>query len=244
MAQTRRQRAGIAAAADRGVIRPPLDRDVIVGAALALLDEVGLDGLSMRNLAERLTIKAASLYWYVRDKEELLGLLADAICVEVGAPVAEAPWRAQLETLLGEYRRILQSHRDAARILFGTIPTGPHRLRLVDMSLAALGAAGFEGMDIVRAARLLVDNVTSSVLEEANEAALAARVAGQESGEEGAPSAAYSPFTSLPASAYPSIAALAALLAEPDGDGRFQFGLKVMLDGLERQLPPPGERPV
>ncbi|MGI8913501.1 MAG: TetR/AcrR family transcriptional regulator C-terminal domain-containing protein [Chloroflexota bacterium] len=61
-------------------------------------------------------------------------------------------------------------------------------------------------------------------------------MAGQESGEEGASSAAYSPFTSLPASAYPSIAALAALLAEPDGDGRFQFGLKVILDGLERQL--------
>src|SRR6266700_1708933 len=65
-----------------------LDPDQIVQAALQLLGEVGLDGLTMRRLAERLNIKAASLYWHVRDKEELIVLLANEICASVSAPGA------------------------------------------------------------------------------------------------------------------------------------------------------------
>ena len=59
--------------------RIPLDRDRIVRVALELLDEVWLDDLSMQRPAERLNVTAASLYWYVHDKSELLALLADAI---------------------------------------------------------------------------------------------------------------------------------------------------------------------
>src|SRR5437764_10081553 len=66
-----------------------IDLDQIVKAALQLLDEVGLDGLTMRRLAERLGIRAASLYRHVRDKDELLVLLADEISGEI--PVAEIP---------------------------------------------------------------------------------------------------------------------------------------------------------
>src|SRR5919197_3575765 len=63
--------------------RPSVTREQVVREALALLDEVGFDGLTMRRLAERLGVQAASLYNHVRDKHELLALLADAICGEV-----------------------------------------------------------------------------------------------------------------------------------------------------------------
>src|SRR4029077_7430561 len=63
-----------------------LTRERLVEAALELIDKQGLEGLSMRALAERLQVKAASLYWHVRDRDELLGLLADAILESVSRP--------------------------------------------------------------------------------------------------------------------------------------------------------------
>jgi TetR/AcrR family tetracycline transcriptional repressor len=98
-------------------------REHIVGAALELLDESGLDGLTMRTLAERMGVRAASLYWHIRDKEQLLGLLAEAILAEVPEPPTDLPWRAQLEAFATEYRRVLHSHRDAARIVLEAQPT-------------------------------------------------------------------------------------------------------------------------
>jgi AcrR family transcriptional regulator len=69
----------------RATRRAQLDRAQVVRAALALVDEVGLDGLTMRRLAERLGIQAASLYKHVKDKDELLVLLADEI--SAGSPI-------------------------------------------------------------------------------------------------------------------------------------------------------------
>ncbi len=55
-----------------------LNREAVVQAALAMLDAVGVDGLSMRALADRLGVKAASLYWHLRDKDQLLELVAES----------------------------------------------------------------------------------------------------------------------------------------------------------------------
>ena len=57
-------------------VEPALNQRQIVQAALDLLDEVGFDGLTMRSLASKLGIQAASLYWHLRSKQELLSLLA------------------------------------------------------------------------------------------------------------------------------------------------------------------------
>lgn len=245
MARRRSRRAFVGAAGaeaaqgDAQGRRQPLDLQRIVRAALALLDEAGLDGLNMRALAERLGVKAASLYWYVRNKEELLELLADAISAEVRAPAVDLPWRARVEALLVDNRRVLLAHRDAARILVATPPAGPNRMRLIDLVFDALLAAGFSGVEVIRAGRLLNDYVTSFVLEEANEVGMAAAMG---VGEDGAASieeveaAGQRSFAALPADTYPAIAAVAAHIADPDLDARFRFGLKVVLDGLERQL--------
>src|SRR5260370_41392751 len=97
-----------------------LDRAQVVRAALALLDEVGLDDLTMRRLAERLGIKAASLYRHVRDKNELLAMLGDAISAEIPLPSQELPWREALARAARDYRRALLAHRDGARVLVAT----------------------------------------------------------------------------------------------------------------------------
>src|SRR5215471_13622158 len=73
-----------------------LDQGQVVRAALVLLDEVGLDELTMRRLAERLGVKAASLYRHVRNKDELLALLGDEISAEIPLPRSSGTWREQL----------------------------------------------------------------------------------------------------------------------------------------------------
>src|SRR5436309_13810414 len=96
-------------------VGPALDQKQIVQAALALLDEVGFDGLTMRNLAKKLGVQAASLYWHVRSKQDLLSLVAEEICAPMRESDRTLPWREQLEALANEYRRVLLAHRDAAR---------------------------------------------------------------------------------------------------------------------------------
>jgi TetR/AcrR family tetracycline transcriptional repressor len=139
----------------------------VVRAALDVLDEVGLDGLTMRRLADKLGVKAASLYWHVRNKEELLGLLAEAIAAGVREPEPDMSWRERLETLAWENRRVLLAHRDAARILAGTPPAGANRLRLAEITLRALLKAGLDHRDATYAAILLTDYATGFVAEEA-----------------------------------------------------------------------------
>src|SRR5919205_1977617 len=85
--------------------RPSIDRERLVREALALLDAVGFDGLTMRRLAERLGVQAASLYNHIRDKHELLALLADTICGEVRAPDPCRPWRGRQGGLARGYPR-------------------------------------------------------------------------------------------------------------------------------------------
>jgi AcrR family transcriptional regulator len=70
--------------------RPALTRKRIIGEVLDLLDEVGVDGLTIRRLAERLGIQGASLYKQILDKDELVALLADAIAGDVRPPPARA----------------------------------------------------------------------------------------------------------------------------------------------------------
>ncbi|MDR0360965.1 MAG: TetR/AcrR family transcriptional regulator C-terminal domain-containing protein, partial [bacterium] len=139
-------------------------REQVVGAALDVLDEAGLDGLTMRTLAERMGVRAASLYWHIRDKDQLLGLVAEAILAEVPEPPADLPWRAQLETFATGYRRVLHAHRDAARIVLEVQPAAPG---LYERLVATLLAAGFEGGDAVDACHLIAGTfVPAAVAEE------------------------------------------------------------------------------
>ena len=75
-----------------------LNREAVVQAALEMLDAVGVDGLSMRALADRLGVKAASLYWHLRDKDQLLELVAEAVLDRVVVPVSPRSWRHRSPT--------------------------------------------------------------------------------------------------------------------------------------------------
>ena len=94
-----------------------LTRERLVGAALDLIGAEGLDGLSMRALADRLQVKAASLYWHVRDRRELLELLAESILESVRRPPGGAAWRPAVLDAASALGERVAAQKDASRIL-------------------------------------------------------------------------------------------------------------------------------
>ena len=119
-----------------------LSRDKIVDAALRLMEREGLQGVSMRKLAQELDAGAATLYWHVGDKEQLLGLMLDRI---VGQSKVVEPdpehWQEQVKQLARNARELFKSHRDAAQLSMGRIPTGPNSLPVLERYLAVLASA-------------------------------------------------------------------------------------------------------
>jgi TetR/AcrR family tetracycline transcriptional repressor len=208
--------------------RRPLTRGAIVDAALRLLDRDGIGGLSMRKLAQELDVGTASLYWHVRDKEELLGLLLDRIVGEAEVPDPEPDnWREQVKELGRENRRLLQRHRDAAQISLGRIPVGPESMPVLERNLAILVAAGLPPRVVALAADMFALYVGGFAFEESmgNEQADVAQLAEY--------------FRSLPADEFPTLVALADDLVAGDADERFEFALELLIRGLEAMAADP-----
>ncbi|MCC7450578.1 MAG: TetR/AcrR family transcriptional regulator C-terminal domain-containing protein [Anaerolineae bacterium] len=211
-----------------------LNTDQIVQAALQLLDQMGLDGLTMRRLADNLGVKAASLYWHVKDKDELIVLLANALCGSLNAPDPARSWREQLAQFADEYRRRLLSHRDAARVmLLSGPPSGANRLDLVEMLLGVLLKAGYSAQDAAFGSFLLNDYVTTFVMEETRDTDLPT----EDSAGEALPEEADTNWIDmLPPDRYPNIRTLAPHWRSVNMDEQFRFGVEVLLDGLEKRL--------
>src|SRR5215469_18405025 len=94
-----------------------LNRQAVVDAALELLGEAGVDGLSMRGLADRLGVKAASLYWHVRDKQQVLELLAEALLGRVRVPTRPADWREQVRSACAQLATLLADEVTAGAVI-------------------------------------------------------------------------------------------------------------------------------
>ncbi|XVV17514.1 TetR/AcrR family transcriptional regulator C-terminal domain-containing protein [Actinoplanes sp. CA-131856] len=97
-----------------------LDREKVVAAALELLDEGGLDGLTLRKLGDRLGVRAPTLYWYVKDKAALVAALAEAILSDLNdlpRPVAGQTWDDWLAGVAVRLRAAMIAHPDGARIV-------------------------------------------------------------------------------------------------------------------------------
>jgi TetR/AcrR family tetracycline transcriptional repressor len=116
-----------------------LEKQIIIDAALRLLDEVGADGLSMRVLAKALAVQAPTLYWHFPSKQALLDQMADAIVASVPKSVkASDDPEELLRSVAMALRAALLSRRDAARVYAGSYRLGSNVLAMTDLTLGAL----------------------------------------------------------------------------------------------------------
>jgi TetR/AcrR family tetracycline transcriptional repressor len=209
-----------------------VQRQDIIDAAMALLDEVGMDGLTMRRLAGALQIQAPSLYWHFAGKQALLDAMADALLAEmVLPPDGEMPWDEWLRAMATEFRRALKSRRDGARVYAGTFPTMDNVLRIGNHVIAKLHDAGADERVALHTLFTLQYFVIGFTIEEqatmpppgGGEGVDLKRVAQQ--------------LTAEQAARYPHAAATVLLLASDDDDARFRFGLDRLIDGLKAVIP-------
>ncbi|MFI6581303.1 TetR/AcrR family transcriptional regulator C-terminal domain-containing protein [Embleya sp. NPDC050493] len=145
-----------------------MNRETVVGEALDLLDEVGLDAVSTRRLAKRLGVEQPSLYYHFRNKKELLGAMAEAAMrPHATAPLPEPDddWRDWFVENTRSLRRTLLMRRDGARLHAGSSPGGTDLDRIAH-KMAFLIASGVPERD-ARMAMLAAGRFTiGSVLEE------------------------------------------------------------------------------
>jgi AcrR family transcriptional regulator len=214
--------------------RQPLSRDVIVDVALRIVDHEGIDGLSMRRVAQEFDTGPSSLYAHVANKEELLDLMVDKVTGEVPVPEPDpAHWQEQVKQMARDSLRVMAAHADLARATMANIPVGPNALRVSEGMLAIMIAGGLPP----RVAAWALDRIFMYVSADAFEGALygvKARASGkneQEFAEEFF-GQLREYFANLPPDRFPTISKHAETIVSGDGDERFEFGLDMLVDGL------------
>ncbi|WP_200303370.1 TetR/AcrR family transcriptional regulator [Streptomyces adelaidensis] len=219
---------------------PALSRDHIVAEALRLLDEEGIDALSMRRLGTRLNAGATSLYRHVANKDELIELAVDEIYGEIEAPVHPDPanWRTDMAGCAHSLRTTILRHPWLASVLgeMGMSYLGPNWMRASEATLNVLTTAGFPTDEADRALSTVVAYVTGMATSEAAWLNVLAR-----SGQDERTMVEHLwPAAEEAAQEYP-------LLREGYAEQRgtdpraareegFQYGLDRVLDGLETRL--------
>lgn len=131
-----------------------LSREKLVSVGLELLDEHGLEGLSLRKLATELDVQASAIYWHFKNKQELLDEMATAMFRQLLTDKdwpQPRDWRDGLERLGVELRAMLLSRRDGAKMAAGTYLTDDSLLSSMEIPLRFLTEAGFPLRDAVRA---------------------------------------------------------------------------------------------
>ncbi len=199
-----------------------LEREKIVDAALALLNEVGLDRLTTRKLAERLGVQQPALYWHFRNKNALLDAMNEEILRRGHTrrtPLPGEGWSAFILEHARSFRRALLAYRDGARVHAGNEPPDSE-LPYSDAQLRCLVDAGFEPRFAIRAMVTLGIYVVGSVLEEQATAERQTEI---------------DRFMDR-INAYPLLAE--AILAQVDDgfDAAFETGLALIVAGLEGEL--------
>ena len=212
--------------------RDPITVEAITDAAIKVLDSEGLDGLSMRRVADALNTGPASLYWHVGNKDGLLDLVFDQLIGEMRVPAPQGGrWKEQLKEVALDQRATILRHRDLVAISMGRIPMGPHALRYTEAVVAILRAGGVPDDLAVSGYLLLFALVNGFTMDE-----MAEPVASTED-HPGAPSpnAVSGYLASLPSDQFPNITAVAPHFAQWDNDVQFGMLVDLYVDGLAQR---------
>jgi TetR/AcrR family tetracycline transcriptional repressor len=205
-----------------------VDRGKVIHTALRLLNEVGLEGLTLRRLAQELGVRAPTLYWHIKSKQELLDEMATAILrdhVLVGsAPPDLESWQDWMIEVARGMRRMLLSYRDGAKVVSGTYVTDDSVLASMEIPLRGLTGAGFSLADAIAAWSTLYSFVVGFTIEE------------QAVHPGGGSDPRYQPEVRarrIDADRFP-LTQQAGAIQFGDFDERFDQGVRIIIAGLER----------
>ena len=205
--------------------RAPLSRERVLRTAVALADEAGIESLSMRKLAQRLGVEAMSLYHYVASKDEILDDMLDTVFREIEVPDG-GDWRSAIRATAISTHDTLLRHRWAPGLVMSSDRVTDSRLRHMDTVLGRLREAGFADTLTDHAYHAIDSYVIGFTLWQLPIVALAEEL----------PDLARRFYEELPVEQYPHLAAHIEYHMAPSRSdvNAFEFGLDLILDGLER----------
>ena len=210
--------------------RAPLTRERVLRAAIDLADAGGIEALSMRRLAQELGVEAMSLYYHVTNKNDILNGIVDLVVSEFELPPAEADWKAAIRTTAVSAHEVLVRHPWAANLVLSGTGVSEARLRYMDAILGSLRRAGFSADMTDHAYHALDSHIMGFTLWQV----------GMNLGSEDELRAMAGEFLAqLSAEEFPYLAEHVEQHLKPRTDdvGEFEFGLGLILDGLERLRP-------
>jgi AcrR family transcriptional regulator len=208
--------------------RVPLSRERVLRAAVALADDSGLESLTMRKLGEVVRVEAMSLYNHVANKGDLLDGMVDLVFSEIRLPSAGVDWKTAMRQRAISAREVLSRHPWGIGLMESRSTPGPATLRHHDAVLGILRTAGFSVELAAHANSLLDSYIYGFALQEAN----LPFDTPQETAE-----LAQTIMAEFPADAYPRLTEMAVqhvLRLGYDYGNEYQFGLDLILDGLDR----------
>jgi AcrR family transcriptional regulator len=208
--------------------RVPLSRDRVLQAALEVADGGGLGSLTIRSLAEAVGVKPMSVYHHVANKEAILDGIVDLVFAEIEVPPGDGDWRAEMHVRAASARRALRRHPWAIGLMESRTTPGPATLRHHDAVLGSLRAGGLS-VELAGHAYAVLDSYIYGFA--VQEAGLPFE------GPEQVADLAESMMAGFDAGQYPHLTEYATKIAMQPGfdfGNEFDFGLGLVLDGLER----------
>jgi TetR/AcrR family tetracycline transcriptional repressor len=197
-----------------------LDKAHIVDTALTLLNEVGLDALTTRLLAERLGVKQPALYWHFKGRQALLNAMNDRMLTLAGRtpPQPGQDWRDYLRANARAFRESLLKHRDGARVHAGT-EVSLEELGPTEGELAFMAAAGWPAEEALDLLIAISRYTVGCVLE-----------------EQATPTAPGTGEIDVAAAAYPHLGRAVAHYRRRGFGPAFDYGLELLLTGAVTRL--------
>lgn len=216
----------------RGVRQPgslPVNRDRILRAAMELADERGVGAVTMRAVASRLGVEAMALYNHVANKGEILDGMVDLVVEQFDLPRDVDDWREAMRRRALSAHRVFARHPWAPLLIDSRESSGPSALRYYEWVLATLLRAGFSLDAAARAFSLLDSYIYGFGIQQSNFSA---------GGDTAPEERAEAMLALIPADEYPYLRLMAAhgMQVGYDAEADFDFGLEIILGGLERLL--------
>ncbi|BCW50572.1 TetR/AcrR family transcriptional regulator C-terminal domain-containing protein [Arthrobacter sp. StoSoilB13] len=210
--------------------RLPLSRERVLTCAVELADESGISSLTIRSLAQSMGTKPMSLYYYVANKDEILDGIVDMVFSEVPLPLPSGNWREEMNDRAHAMRAALTRHPWAVGLLESRSAPGPATLRHHEATLATLRGAGFSVQLTAHAYAALDSYIYGFALQEA-----ALPFEGRDTAAE-----ITTPIMErFSTGEYPRMVEIAVehvLKPGYDFGDEFDFGLNLILDGLDRLM--------
>ncbi|MEU2156944.1 TetR/AcrR family transcriptional regulator C-terminal domain-containing protein [Streptomyces sp. NPDC019396] len=207
-----------------------MTRERIVAAALVIIDEEGVDGLSMRRIAARLGVQAMSLYNHVQSKADILDGVTEYITDRMRMPTRmTGGWEDGIRSLSHAFRQAALRHPRAGELVLMRQLSTPTALAPVDTMLAMMLDHGFDEATAVHVLRLFVSFQVGSLLREIH--------ASSPSQDRDRAEVQKARTAYLSEAGFPAVARVAPILAVNDHDAEFTFGVELLIDALRKLAP-------